>query len=100
MYAVPHWAIAYSTNSRSPRAQKWYRVVRVIFVDGKWWELYWNDDVTLRGKNRTELYNTAKARMSVMPGVFSNPETPHSANELRWSLTGTHWTRHFERSAA
>lgn len=31
----PAWAIAYHTNSTSPRAKKWYRITRVIRAGAK-----------------------------------------------------------------
>jgi hypothetical protein len=94
--SLPHWAITYYTNSRSPRAKKWYRVARVIYIDHKWWELYWHPDITLRGVNRAVLYDTAKARgLFPLPGQFSAPPVQHSANELQWSLAGTGWAIEF-----
>jgi hypothetical protein len=70
----------------------------MIFVDGKWWELYWHPDASYRGRNRAELYNKAReANLNPLPGVFRDPEGMHTANEMQWSLTGTRWTKTFEQ---
>lgn len=94
----PQWAIAYSGSKYQERGRKWYRVVRVIFCDGKWWELYWHSDVTLRGDNFKKLYDQAKQSLSILPGKFTDPklDKPHHANELVWSLHDTHWSKEFE----
>ena len=80
---VPHWAVSYHTNSSNPRSQKWYRVSRVIKVDGRWFELYWHPDHTLRGNNRAVVRELALAAgIGLLHGTF----TQEPGHGMAWSL--------------
>jgi hypothetical protein len=84
----PFWAIAYSTNSSSPRAQKWYRVVRVVEADGKLWELYWHTPdadkrVMTRGSNRDQVREAAlRAGLKLVAGLYKDAPSPRHGSEL------------------
>lgn len=69
--SAPRWGLAYHTNSRSPRAKRWYYIARFAFVDGSWFELYWHPDLTLRGENGPTLRKAANAQgLDVASGLF------------------------------
>jgi hypothetical protein len=69
--AVLRWVIAYHTNSHSPRARKWYRVSRVVFTEGRCFELYWHPDQDFRGNDRSAIRKAAiAAGLEPMPGVY------------------------------
>jgi hypothetical protein len=69
--AAARWGIAYHSNSHSPRARKWYRVSRLVFADGGWFELYWHAEPSLRGDNLKALQHKARDYgLDLIPGLF------------------------------
>ena len=67
------WAVAYHTNSHSPRARKWYRITRVIYVDSRWFELYWHPAAALRSNDRVSIRKAAQlAGLDPLPGLFTD----------------------------
>jgi hypothetical protein len=69
--ATPQWAITFHTNSLSTRARRWYRVSRVIHVDGLWFELYWHPDHALRTGKLATVRQLARERgIDLVRGVF------------------------------
>jgi hypothetical protein len=69
--AAARWGIAYHSNSRNPRARKWYRVARMVYADGGWFELYWHADVNLRGDNLRVVRALAREKnIDLLPGLF------------------------------
>ena len=68
------WAVGFHSNGSSPRAKRWYYIVRLAFVDGAWFELYWHQDLELRGKNETELRKKARGHgLDLRKGLFTTP---------------------------
>jgi hypothetical protein len=47
--AAARWGIAYHSSNSTPRSKRWYRVSRMVYADGGWFELYWHAEVSLRG---------------------------------------------------
>lgn len=83
MCVSPSWAIAYHTNSRSPRALKWYRVTRLVHADGKWFELYWHPDVNYRRNNVQHIRDIAKVNeLTLLPGVWRDAPSPRNGPEM------------------
>lgn len=81
------WALTYHSYGMSKHAKKWYRVARVAYVDNGWFELYWHEDQTLRGENKTELRKLAKLRgLDLAPGVFCAARPPKRGSELERTL--------------
>ena len=77
------WALAYHTNSRSPRARRWYRVSRMVYVDGGWFELYWHPDTGLRGDNQVFVRRAANTQgLDVLPGLFRDKQAPRRGGEM------------------
>ena len=77
------WAIAFHSNTASVRSKRWYRVVRVAFVDGAWFELYWHQDLRWRGKNEAKLRREARSYGLVLrKGLFTTPLSFRLGNEL------------------
>jgi len=68
----PRWAVAYYTNSHSPRARRWYRISRVVYADHRWFELYWHPDTTLRSNDRVAIRKAAVAAgLQPLAGLFT-----------------------------
>jgi hypothetical protein len=79
----PFWAIAYHTNSLSPRAVKWYRVSRLIEVDGATFELYWHANLELRGKNVAAIRANAKTTgIDLVPGTYRDTAPPRCGHTM------------------
>ena len=80
----PFWAIAYHTNSYSPRARRWYRVTRLIEADGKLFELYWHPSESLRGNSLASLRAKAKeSGIDLMPGTYTAAQFRSGAEMIR-----------------
>lgn len=79
MSLEPFWAICFHTNSRSPRARKWYRVSRLVRADGGIYELYWHPDASKRGDNLARL--RASAGVKLESGVYAQRQGG-TANEM------------------
>ncbi len=80
---VPFWAITYHTYSINPRATKWYRVSRLIEDDGAIFELYWNADLTLRGKSIADIRAAAKALgIDLAPDIYRATQAPRNGNTM------------------
>lgn len=80
------WAITYHVNSLSPRAQRWYRVVRMIRVDGLWFEIYWHPDHALRTNKLATLRRLARERgIDLAQGLFFDSDRigRHSREMMR-----------------
>jgi hypothetical protein len=76
------WAITFHSNTRSPRSKRWYRVVRLAFVDGLWFELYWADQ-ELRGNNLAALRKrAAELHHDLLPGIYCAPQGFRLGNEV------------------
>jgi len=76
------WAIAYHSNSHSPRATRWYRIVRLAFVDGAWFELYWHNP-TISLDNKAEVRRRAEEQgLTVRKGLFTTPRQNRHGNEM------------------
>jgi hypothetical protein len=85
--ASARWCIAYHSDSRSSRAKKWYRVSRMVYADGGWFELYWHSDLNLRRNNVLELRRVADAMgLNVWPGVFRDRAHPRRGSEMEHVL--------------
>lgn len=68
---IARWAVAYHSNSHSPRARRWYRLTRVVFVDGRCFELHWHPDVNMRGNSLVSMRKTARlAGIEILPGIY------------------------------
>lgn len=79
----PFWAIAYHTNSHSPRAARWYRVARMIVVDEQTFELYWHPSLETRGKSRVAIAAAAKAiGLELASGTFRDAPWPRSGGAV------------------
>lgn len=79
----PFWALAYHTNSHSPRARKWYRVSRLIAADGAVFELYWHPDVLFRGNSREKIRTDAKVYgIELVPGVWREVAGPSNGKQM------------------
>lgn len=79
----PMWGISFYTNSHNPRAVKWYRLSRLIYADGSWWELYWGNQVD--GSNNLKEFRKACLAvpgLNVLAGVFTQ-DAPGS--RMKWS---------------
>jgi hypothetical protein len=78
------WVIAFHSNTASLRSKRWYRVVRIAFVDGAWFELYWHQDPELRGKNEAELRKKARQGygLDLRKGLFTTPVSFRLGNEM------------------
>ncbi len=80
---VPFWAITYHTYNLNPRAAKWYRVSRLIEADGAIFELYWNPDLTLRGKSIADIRAAAKASgINLAPDIYRATQAPRNGNTM------------------
>jgi len=77
MRAEVCWALAFHSYSPGVRAKRWYRVVRLAFVDGAWFELYWHSP-TISGNNEKELRKIAAEgwKLTVRKGLFTTPRNP------------------------
>ena len=74
------WAIAYHNTAN---AQKWYRVSRVVDVDGTTFELYWHSDVMLRGRSAKEIRQKALAAgLALRDGVYHDAPAPRLGSEM------------------
>jgi hypothetical protein len=82
MDTVGHWAIAYHTNSTSERAQRWYYVVRVAMVDGKYWELYRHPAGLSAKSHSAILQAAARASVETIHGLFTAAPPPRHGPEL------------------
>lgn len=81
--SVAHWAVAYTSEGYSPRARKWYRLVRVVKVDGAWFEVYWAD--LPGGTNLNDFCVQVKIAGYVrMSGLFYAPHGRSRSNELEY----------------
>lgn len=75
--AAARWGIAYHSNNHSPRAKKWYRVSRLVYADGDWFELYWHAEINLRGDNIKVIQRKAREYgLSLLPGLFHDKRPP------------------------
>lgn len=82
--ATAFWAVAFHTNSHSPRARKWYRVSRMVIVDGMTFEIYWHQNANLRGDNLATVRKLAHdANVILAPGVYTDAESPKLGSEMR-----------------
>lgn len=78
------WSVAYHTNSFSSRARRWYRVSRLIEVDGKIFELYWHPSESLRGNSLADIRAKAKAAgIDLMPGTYTTAPYRSGAEIVR-----------------
>ena len=79
----PHWAIAYQSNGLGS-CRRWYRVTRLIYADGHWYELYWHpNNVTMSGKSLAETRHKARALgLDLLPGIYRNCYSPLSGNTM------------------
>jgi hypothetical protein len=71
--AAARWGIAFHSYSNNPnvRSRKWYRVSRLVYADGGWFELYWHPDVNLRGDNLKDIQRKARDHsLNLIPGLF------------------------------
>jgi hypothetical protein len=69
--AAARWGIAYHSSNSTPRSKRWYRVSRMVYADGGWFELYWHAEVSLRGDNLKELQRKARNYgLDLLPGLF------------------------------
>jgi hypothetical protein len=85
--AAARWAIAYHSDSKNARAKKWYRVSRMVYADGGWFELYWHPDVATRGNNVLELRRLAIGMgLEIWPGVFRDKPMARRGNEMEHVL--------------
>ena len=76
------WAIAYHSNSAAPRAKRWYRVSRMVEVDGAIFELYWHPDPALRGNSLAEIRKLAKQGglnlLNLASGIYRDAPAPRN----------------------
>ena len=57
------------TNKKS--GKRWYHIARIVKIDGKWYETYWEPDIRGRGSNAVECRKLAKiAGIELENGVF------------------------------
>jgi hypothetical protein len=71
------WAIVYNTNSRSPRAKRWYHVARVVEVDGMLFQVYWHDSLNTRKENLKLVKESARhLGLDLLPGVYCDAPSP------------------------
>lgn len=83
----PAWAIAYHSNSLSPRGKKWYYVTRVVRADEKWWELYRHPDPMLTSRNKIAIREMALIEgLPLLHGLFHSAPSPRNGSEMVWSL--------------
>jgi hypothetical protein len=77
------WGIAYHSSGFAPRSKRWYRVSRLMYADGAWFELYWHGDVSLRGENLATVRRVAKSRgLTLATGVFFDKPNPKRGSEM------------------
>ena len=76
------WAIAYHTNSSSPRSRKWYRVTRVIRADGKMWELHWGDSAFASNNYNETRERALNAGLQLLHGIYTAAPSPSKGSEL------------------
>jgi len=77
------WVISFHSNTASPRSKRWYRIVRITFVDGAWFELYWHQDPELRGNNEAALRKKARGYgLDLRKGLFTTPRDYRLGNEM------------------
>ena len=85
--AAARWGISYHSISRSPRVRKWYRVARLVFADGGWFELYWHPDTDLRGNNHSKLRRMASLQgITPLPGLFRSCDPAGRGGEMEREL--------------
>ena len=75
------WAIAYHTNSHSPRSRKWYRIVRLVRDDdGRFFDI---GQLSFQSNCLRTMRKQLKAtNLETWNGVFTSPPSPHYQAEM------------------
>ena len=79
--AEGHWALTYHANSTNPRAQKWWRVVRVSKIDGRWFELYWGGS---EYSSKSKVVTRTRALQAGLPLLHGHFE--RRGDKLEWII--------------
>jgi hypothetical protein len=86
------WALAFHANGTSA-SERWYHVARIAYVDGKWWELHWHPDNSLRGDSEEELRKSASLQgITLLDDLFVDAPT-RGAEMIRLTKESGTWSR-------